>query len=474
MSENIMDKLEELQIYLRNNIQEIVICKHEDTEELFLIDTIFDTEVLQDVDLERLKRDIGGIYSIDQVDEGIRIITNYVFHPSLKDAINNEEKEMPIERQMYFANFIVDSLLELNHLPLPLLDALFNQNDLIVDKNGNLQMLGSIILNPDYKDITIQDIFNRISNVLHIIFTGSEIIDGEIDEDLPLDIRKIITNCVNNHYITFSDLASDFKSSSHYNLVNPEAQEGQKVHLIRKNLKSKKRYHYFRKYGLKIAAILILIPLIVYGSNKLFNYFSSDTDPVYDNDPDSGENEDQDNENTDDPNWNIDGEDDLIDEEETDKDSNEADNEDLRKYYNNTLLELANNEPIGVFDDSEYYKGTHSIKVDNTDNENKSTLIGIIDLNKDEFSSLKNKKNVDVSMWLKSENHSEAVITLKLANKNNNVVNSSSTPVDISGSFWTLHSNEIDTYDGDYIKIYITPKEKGNIWVDSILAEILK
>ncbi len=469
MSENIMEKLQELQIYLRNDIQEILICKHEETEELFLVNTIYEAKVLEGVDLEQLQKDIIGIEKVDNTDEGIRLLTKYSFYPSLKDAINDEEKEIPLEKQMSYANFIINRLLKLKHLPLALLDPLFNENHLIVDNNGDLQMLGSIIINPDFQNLALQEIFNKLADVLHIIFSGKEIIDGEIDENIPPDIRKIITNCTNNHYFKYEDLASDFKGSSVYKLMNPESEEGYRVHLIRKNLKTKKKFHNLKKNSIKIAILLIvLLPLFVYAGSKILDLKNNNTD-------ESSFNGNNDIDNNNDNEGDSSNDDNIVDNGEDDEDDNDdIIDEDLTQFYNDKLFDLGSNDNIGVLDDSKYYKGSHSVRVSNDTDMPRTILVGVIDLNEDGFSFLKNRKSIDVSMWLNSDRNLDGIVTLKLIGRNNRILSQASDEVYVHASMWTLHSLGVNTTNGNYIKIYLTLKDEGNAWIDSIQAEILK
>ena len=58
--------------------------------------------------------------------------------------------------------------------------------------------------------------------------------------------------------------------------------------------------------------------------------------------------------------------------------------------------------------------------------------------------------------------------------KDNRVLNQNSDPVSMTASMWSLHSQDINTTNGNYIKIYLTLKKEGNVWIDSIQPEILK
>lgn len=484
MSENIIANLEEMQVYLRNSIQEILICKHKETDALYLINTFFQTEILENLELEKLKEDIIGIEHIEKTDEGIKIFTRYYFYPTLKDSINEVDK-FPLERQVAFTTYVLDKLLKLKQLPIVVLDSLLNSSHLVVDEKGKLQMLGSIIINPDYKNITTQDIFGKIGNIIHIIFSGKEIDDSELESSIPPDIQKIIKNCYDNHYLTYEELVSDFKGSSVYKLMNPESEEGQKIHQIRKNLRNKRRFHSIKKNGLKIIILLIiLLPFIAFAGGKLINLVkdkpSENTDvPIVKEDDNKINSNDEQINNEQEDNEQEDNEQNTSTENETNVDEDMENNnineniEDLYEFYNDELLKLASNENIGTMDDAEQYIGTHSIKVSNQE-KNVSTLVGIINLNSDKYSFLKNRKTIDVSMWMKSNKNITAMITLKLIGDDNKIFTQVSNEVNIASQTWSLHSLGINTINGNYIKVYITPKTNENIWIDSIEVEILK
>ncbi|MTI48461.1 hypothetical protein [Sporosalibacterium faouarense] len=475
MAENIMENLEELQVYLRNSIQEILICKHKETEELYLVNTVFDNNTLEALDLRQLKKDVPSIEEISNTEDGIKIYTKYFFHPSLMDTVG-EDKEMPLEKQMSYTGYILDKLLKLRHLPLSVLEALFNSNHLIVDDKGRLQILGSIIINPDHEKLDLQDIFKRIGNILHLIFSGEEIEGGDIDKSIPPDIKKIITNCYNNHYFNFEELVSDFKGSSVYKLMNPESEEGHRVHLMRKNLKSKKRFYHFKKNGAKIAIIIIvLLPLIAFAGGKLVDFakdkIGNDSNiPVVDQNNDDEDDPNENNETVNNDNNNDNDSQNTDDKDDSDK--IDVDDE-MTKYYND-VIEQSGNDRIGVLDDSTYYRGNQSVMVDNEKESGDNFLVGVVDLNDGEFSFMKDRKNIDVSMWIRSNVSLDAMITLKLINNDNKIISQITKNVHIPSMMWTLHSLDISTLHGDFIKIYVTPKAAGKMWIDSVEVEILK
>lgn len=453
--------IESLNIFHKNDFQDIYICKHIEREAYYLLNSIKDKDIFYNVDFDEFKKHVPAIKEIKETEESILVLSDYFPHEKLSKNINN----MTLSKQINNITFLMETLLKLKTITYSLIASLFDYNNLIIDDNGDLKFTGLLLFTPSSINASREDALRSIANTIHMIFTGNKVINESISKSIPPDISKIIINCLKGNYFRMIDLVIDYKSSSVYKLINPEKEESKKVTQMRKSM-TKTRFSYnMRTKG--IIVILLLIPFIVLGSRIIFKNKES-VDII------SSESLDK---------HILNNEEEFIEEEEISNEYIDVASEDnnnytfidgnevMDKFFNKDIINLKEKETAAI-DVSRYHRGSYSLKVFNDNSEKTSYLIGYIDFEDDNFTYVKDR-TINLSLWLYSEVSTDCSITLKLGTKEKLLYQATKKEKTISNT-WTLHNIEVKTNNCEYIKVYLNLNPMDTIWVDTLSIDILK
>ncbi len=461
-----LKNLEIIDVYCQNDFQEIYICKHKEENAYYLLNLIRDKGLFHEINLDELMKYFSSIKDISEVDEGMLVISEHYSHKPLLEYIRKDR--MTLSNQINNLTNIIETLSKLKTLSDSFVVTLFNYSNLVVDDNGDIKFTGVILLSQEIINASREDVFNTIANTIHFIFTKSEIVDENISKGVPPDIAKIINGCLSSEYLRIIDLVSDYKSTSIYKLINPERDDVKRVSRMRKSMSRKRISYNIKTKGIIIA--LLLIPIIVWGSHSIIKNNKSNNIPA--NNSASIDSSDKVKDN-------IDEKDDstvLSDEDNSVEDFNMEDvfshKEDLDKFFNEDKIKSLGEKEIGTLDDTRYHRGEYSIKVDNDKSEKFSYLVGYMDFGDENFAYAKNR-TVNVSLWLSSDVSTECSIILKLESKEK-ILSHIVKKVNVKANTWILHNVEINTKNGEYLKVYINIKPKDTIWVDTLDIDILK
>ncbi|MGF7056448.1 hypothetical protein [Brassicibacter mesophilus] len=465
-----LENFEIIDTYVQNDYQKIFICKHKENNNLYLLNSITEKTVVSDVDFDNLKNNVNAIEEIYETDESIDIITEYNRNNSLEEYISSNK--MTLASQINYTSFIMNKIIRLKNQPNRIFLSMFNHNSLQIYENGSMGSAGILLLRPNYINVGTEEVLRAIANVLHIIFSGKEIEDNKVLKHIPPDISRLITNCLEDKYIRLIDLVSDYKSSNLYKLINPERQESKRVHTMRKNL-SRKRFKYKIK-SKAIVILIILIPVIAFAVDKIIDTIKLRNDTTIEANADEiNKNKENDTSTITDTENQQNSQDNTEDHTEEINDILIKDNstETISDFFSEDM-NLDDETNIGVIDSEKFHKGTSSIKASNDTQEKQSFLIGYIDFNDEKFSYLKDRV-VNASLWLNSNGNTECSVVLKLGNEDK-ILTYTSRKADLVQNNWILQNLEVNTKNGDYIKIYITVDPNEEIWIDTIDIDVLK
>ncbi len=464
MSSEIFGRLKVLDIYAENDYQKILICSDKNNDEKFLVNAILNKNPIVPINLKKLNDKTNIFCEIKESEDILYLISKYYDNTYLEEYVKHNK--LKLSRQINYATAILDRLMELKSFPPYIINSLLSKNNIYIDEKNRIHVsgLGLLVLN-EYYNIEEIDVFKTISKLFKIIFGGKEYLNNKSITSIPPDIQKIIHKCESYDYEKYEDIVKDFKNSKLYKLINPEMEELERTHLMRKKLTSQKRKFKIKRVFILIALIAVItFPFIM---NKGISFFNSiewntelSSDTISNSDDKNITNQNSQNEFNENDISNDDA--DLKIEEER---------ENLHYYFNDWLLELGNNDIVGEIDTSVYYKGNSSIKANN-DKEKKEFLIGGINLNNDHFNYLKSR-DVDVLLWLNSKKGQDAAISLKLYNKEK-LLSKVTKKVFIPKGTWTLYNLNMKTGKGEYIKIHLTLYEEGEVWIDNFDVDILK
>ncbi|WP_427339464.1 hypothetical protein [Caloranaerobacter sp. DY30410] len=461
MSSKIFENLTAIDIYIENKHQKIIRCKGKISGDEYLVNILFDKSLFKKEELIILKEEFDLVEKVEETEKGVYIITRHDVYENIYEHI--QKNKITLSNQINYATLILEKINKIKHLPLEVISSAAKSNNIKVDKSNKLIFTGLIILSDD-KPVSYGQILKDIANLLHIIFDGNEIYNDKISKEIPPDIQKIIVKCLEERYATFDEVLKDLKSSKIYRLINPEREEGRKIHSVRTNLKKRKMKFKIKKGALVLSIIaFVLLPFVAISIGKMIKLNKEIKVPMNKEitiDDLESKNKTQEN--------GISEQDDVVDKES----DNTYDDEELLSYFDEEMINSLGETNIASISEEKIFQGSYSLKVDNSKGKNEEFLIGLVDLNNEKFDYLKNR-NVDISMWINSNQTQDAIITLELMNKDK-ILSKVSKKIYIIKDNWTLYNLNINTDAGDYIKIYITSEKASDIWIDSFSVEILK
>lgn len=467
MSNDILEMLETIRTYFTNDIQNITVCKHRETGEIFILNIIYKKDIFKDVDLNKLLQ-MKNIKGIIELQEGLCIISKLIDFSSISEYIKNNK--ISLSREIGYTTFIIDNLVKLKDFPPCILKSLFDLENIVIDKNGNINLLGLIMLNDNYSEISMSQVFNNLAKIFQTIFAGETFFNSDVEKNIPPPINNIINKCLKGEYLSYIDLAKEFKDSKIYRIMNPEVEESQRIYSVRKKLKNKRRKYFFAKTGLLIVLVAIICLPFILRAAKTYKYNSKNIDSNLNNTI-SEENDHTENKTS---NEVYASKNDIQEnEEQTGKNIYESNEESLFKFYNEDFLEKCKGETsIGFLDEEKYHKGNCSVRIENMDDSKETFLIGGIDLESIDFRYL-NNRDVSLSLWTNSESDIDAMITVQTVQGNSTLARYSK-KIYIPKDIWSLQNIDLKSVNGDYLKIYLTTSEKGRVWIDSFEIDILK
>lgn len=461
MSSKIFENLSVIDIYIENKYQKILRCKGKISGKEYLVNILFDKSLFKKEELIVLKEEFDLVEKVEETEKAVYIITRHDVYEDIYEHI--QKNKITLSNQINYATLILEKINKIKYLPLEVISSAVQSNNIKVDQNNKLIFTGLIILSDD-KLVSYGHILKDIANLLHIIFDGNEISNDKISKEIPPDIQKIIVKCLEERYVTFDDVLKDLKSSKIYRLINPEREEGRKIHSVRTNLKKRKMKFKIKKSALVLGIIvLMLLPFAAISIGKMIKLNkeikASMNEEITIDDLES-KNETQEND--------IFEQYDIVDKES----DNTYDDEELLSYFDEEIINSLGETNVASISEEKFFRGSYSLKVNNSEGKNDEFLIGLVDLNNEKFDYLKNR-NVDISMWINSNQTQDAVITLELTNKDK-ILSKVSKKIYIIKDNWSLYNLNINTDAGEYIKIYITSEKASDIWIDSFSVEILK
>lgn len=456
-----LNHLEVLDLYCQNDYQEIYTCKHEEENAYYLLNIIGDKEIFYGTDLKELKKYILAIKEIKDTDDGIVILTKHYFYNKLSEHLRKEN--MTLTMQINSVTYLIETLSKLKTISYGFIVSLFNYNNLVIDDSGNIKLTGILKLNSKVINSSREDALLVIANAMHMIFTGEEIKDNSISKGIPPDIERIIINCIKGDYFRAEDLVTDFKTSNIYELINPEKEDIKRVARMRKGMTRKRITYKLKTKGL--LAILLLIPVIVWGSYSLLKVKNKSNNVVSNIEQISVSDNIKADGST------LDTSTKLVNEEAQIEDIISY-KENMDKFFNEDLIMSLNENSIAKIDYSRYHRGEYSLKAFNDKSEKSSFLVGYIDLQDDNFAFVKDR-TVNLSLWLNSDVNTDSSVTLKLG-FNDKILTQVTKKVNLVADNWVLHNIEITTKSGQYIKIYLNTDPNNTIWIDTIDIDILK
>lgn len=511
-----------------NVFQRVLECKDNDTGEIFYNNVITNKRVINLINIDVLNSLNSNILDCCRIEDRIYIFTKSLEAQgrSLKEYVINNN--LSLKKQFALSKKTIELASDLFNLTDVVQQKILDLNKIHVDENDNLIVDCNLVFEQEY-DIQDNETFKRMGNMLHYIFSGTEIVDYNISESVPPDMLKIIVRCLTKEYIYPNDALTELVNSPIYNMVSAANAKVSKVkqktippnfdkvdslkideadydlnkdessdnidedvlniylrdnnnNSINDNLEennSKKNIkHSLSNKDIKRAGVsILLIAFVLMIGSHFINKISNNSEKVL------GKNADvtQSTKKTDDNVDNVDNvdNDEIVDKETFEAGSTEIGDESLEeidsisKFLNKDLLQsIGYTGSVAETDNDIFVEGKKSLVVINDGEEKVKALFAAIDFTDPNYSYML-KKQIGVATKIKSENDLSSLIVLE-AYKDGKLASTFHTTVQIYNDMWSQNIVAINVTNADFLNIYIEYSGKNKVWIDSIYIDVVK
>ena len=511
-----------------NVFQRVLECKDNDTGEVFYNNVITSQKIINLINIDELNSLNSNILNCYKTDDRIFIITKSLESEgrSIKEYVNNNN--LSLKQQFSLSKKLIELSSNIFNLTDVVQQKILDLNKIYIDENDDVFVDCNLIFEQEY-DIQDNETFKRMGNMLHYIFSGTEIVDYNISELVPPDMLKIIVRCLTKEYLYPKDALKELINSPIYNMVggsnikenpdkqniippylkkvdkqntiikedndlnkeqnkdeeNYESDESSesvlniylndkndkndnniiKEDVIKENNFKKGIKHYL--YNKDIIRAIVSIVIIIFVL-MIGNYFM-----------------DKFNKDTKTASGDIDAikpnqsEDNNVEKEPSDGSSSDPNSDSTEvvdstsKFFNKDLLEsVGYTGTVAEVDNEIYVEGSKSLVIKNDSDEKIKSLFATIDFTDPNYSYML-KKQIGVSAKTKSETDLSSLIVLE-AYKDGKLASTFHTTIQIYNDMWSQNMVPINVTNADSLNIYIEYSGKNKVWIDSIYIDVVK
>jgi len=202
-----------------NVYQRVLECKDNDTGEVFYNNVITSQKIIGLINIDGLTGLNSNILNCYKTDDRIFIITRALESEgrSLKEYVISNN--LSLKQQFSLSKKIIELSSNIFNLTDVVQQKILDLNKIYVDENDDVVVDCNLIFEQEF-DIRDNETFKRMGNMLHYIFSSSEIVDYNISELIPPDMLKIIVRCLTKEYMYPSDALKELVNSPIYNMIN--------------------------------------------------------------------------------------------------------------------------------------------------------------------------------------------------------------------------------------------------------------
>lgn len=492
-----------------NVFQRVLECRDEDTGDIFYSNIITSQKVINLINLEELKKIPSNILECYNTEDRIYIYTKPLKteYKGFREYLTNN---LTLKQQFNLSGNVINMAQNIFNMTDVVQQKILDLDKLYVDSNSNVFVDCNLIFEQEY-DIADNETFKRLGNMIHFIFSGSEIIDYNISDSIPPDILKIIVRCLTREYIFPNDVLAEMRNSPIYAMIFGMSNAKEKVLLDENDLEEHKehkeekvyeqpdktkvtyeeaaadiylerdpsvldiylndnspekitkraRSSFSKKDIVRAVVSIVIVVIVLLAGNKLIKNFGKGQEANSDNV--------QDGENVN-PIENPSSEDNPTGESET-PESLISDSTEM--YFNDQLLNNVGYTGVKADIDSDIYvEGNNSLVVANEGDEKVKSLFAAVNFKDEKFNYML-KKQISISAKMKSENDVKAQIVLE-AYKEGSLTSNFHTSAQIFNDMWSPLVVPINVTDADSLNIYIEYEGKNKVWIDSIYIDVSK
>jgi len=487
-----------------NGFQRVLECKNDDGD-IFYSNVITSQKAINLVNLEELKNFSSNIVECFNTEDRIYIYTEPVKteYISLREIAS---KGLTLKQQFKLSESVISLAQGIFNMTDVVQQKILDIDKLYADEDNNVIVDLNLVFEQEY-DIADNETFKRLGNIIHFIFSGSEIVDYNISDAIPPDILKIIVRCLTREYIFPEDVRTEMKNSPIYSMIfstdshtgkisdeyaalkkveakdsaEQENADAENVHVqddcsqdsspifdiyvndnqpVKQRTKAKKLLT--KKEAVRAAVSILIVVLILFAGNKLIKKLSDGKEA----NANSGNNNSQNQMPPENNNGGNNGSGESPDPGSEITDSTEV-------YFNESLLtKLGYTGNRAAVDSDIYLEGKSSLVVANEGDGKVKALFAAVDFIDEKFNYML-KRQIGIAVKMKSENDAEAQIVLE-ASKGGSLTSNFHTKVNVHDDIWEQFTVPINVTDADSLNIYLEYEGKNRIWIDDIYIDVIK
>lgn len=482
-----------------NTFQRVLECKDNDTGDIFYSNIITSRKVINLINLEELRSISSNILECYNTDDRMYIYTKPL-KPDYKALREQLTNELTFKQQFILSENVIKLAQGIFNMTDAVQQKILDIDKLYVDSDNQIYVDCDLVFEQEY-DIADNETFKRLGNLIHLIFTGNEIIDYNISDDIAPDILKIIVRCLTKEYMFPNDVLEEMKESPIYSMIfdvgsykekplpenisvkvekkQTEYKKSESVKSVSKEVAkephseeeaqvldifvndsntSKKKLkvtnHSWTKEIIRAAVSILIVVVVLLVGNKLINKFSEGREVISpENSLSSGINSGG--------------------ELETPQDGQGELSDSTEKYFNEKLLnDIGYTGSKAEVDSAIYVEGKNSLLVANEGEDKVKALFAAVDFTDEKFNYML-KKQISISAKMKAESETDVQVVLE-AYKGGSLTSNFHTIVKVSNDIWSQFTVPINVTDADTLNIYIEYEGENKVWVDAVYIDVIK
>jgi FlaG/FlaF family flagellin (archaellin) len=479
-----------------NVFQRVLECKDIETGQVFYSNVITNSRVINLIDIEELKKISSNILECYKSEDRIYIYTK----PLDEECRNIREfvkSKLTLKQQYLISKKIIGLSSDIFDMTDVVQQKILDIDRIYIDEGERLIVDCNLIFTQEF-DIPDNETMKRMGNILHYVFSGSEIVDYNISELVPPDMLKLIVRSLTREYSHPKDAMKELITSPLYSMIFSGGSESREKKLERVSVMDRLDVNKLKPEGteerggketinlylngtgddsdeddeqgnlfgrimrsdVKKAAVSVIAVVIVLLAGKFAVGAFEDTEEVSSKSPAGSSKQTTAEQKT-----------------ETTEPSKEtavtSEGDSTGKYLNDELLKKIgySGNKAGI-DSDIFVEGKSSLVVKNDSEDKIKSLFAALDFS-DESTSYMLKQQIGISAKAKAEKDVTAQIVLEAVKGGIVSANFHST-VKLYDDMWSQITVPINVTSADSLNVYIEYSGQNEVWIDSILIDAIK
>lgn len=467
-----------------NVFQRILECKDNDTGEIFYSNIITSKKVINLINIQDLQKLKSNILECYNTEDRIYIFTKFL-ETDCKKLTELVKNNLTLKQQFSLAEKSIHLANNVYNMTDVVQQKILDLDRLYVDENNDLVVDCNLIFEQEY-DIADNETFKRLGNIIHMIFSGMEIIDYNISDTIPPDILKIIVRCLTREYTFPNDALLELKKSPILAMIYGEEETNKSdekkaqgsvstflkaddteeidetdentlnIYLssdkdtpVKKSIKSSNIHKEIKR---AVISLLIVVTVLLLG-NTIIKKLQENKDKEVINNVDKTPNQQtptEENPSSEDP---------------------VSDSTDI--HFNEGILESIGYTGDKAKKDTDIYvEGNSSMVIENTGSNKIKALFAAVDFNDEKYNYLL-MQQIGVSAKIKSQYDTKVQMVFE-AYKDGAIKSNFHTLVNVYDDIWSPVTVPINVTDADVLCIYLEYEGENKVWIDSLLIDVIK